>query len=81
MAEVFVAKAAEFPDGDRRIVQTGHGDIGVFRHAGEFFAYSNTCPHSGGPACEGVMMPRVLDVIDGRLHLVQGGREADTLIR
>lgn len=63
MPEVFVSKEAQFKDGDRRIVQTQKGDIGVFRHAGEFFAYSNNCPHSGGPACEGVMMPRVLDVI------------------
>ena len=63
MPEVFVSKEAQFKDGDRRIVQTQKGDIGVFRHAGEFFAYSNNCPHSGGPACEGVLMPKVLEVL------------------
>ena len=63
MNEIFVVKASDFGDGDRRIVKTAKGDIGVFHHRGEYYAYSNTCVHSGGPACEGVMIPRVLDVI------------------
>ena len=63
MAEVFVAKAAEFPDGDRRIVQHGAHDIGVFHWEGEFYAYSNMCLHQGGPACEGITIPKVVDII------------------
>jgi len=63
MAEIFVGKRSDFKEGDRRIVQTARGDVGVFHHQGEFFAYSNTCVHSGGPACEGVMIPKVLDII------------------
>jgi nitrite reductase/ring-hydroxylating ferredoxin subunit len=35
----------------------------VFHHEGAFYAYSNTCLHSGGPACEGLLMPRVVDII------------------
>ncbi len=30
MAEWFVAKASEMPDGDRRIVAAGNNEIGVF---------------------------------------------------
>ena len=59
MAEKFVAKLAEFKDGDRRIVFVGDHEIGVFRHAGEFYAYSNFCLHQGGPACEGLTIAAV----------------------
>ena len=59
MAEQLVGKASEFKDGDRRIVFVGDREIGVFRHEGEFHAYSNYCLHQGGPACEGLTMPKV----------------------
>jgi nitrite reductase/ring-hydroxylating ferredoxin subunit len=59
MAEKFVAKLSEFNDGDRRIVFVGDNEIGVFRHEGEFYAYSNFCLHQGGPACEGLTIAKV----------------------
>ncbi len=31
----------------------------MFRHEGEFFAYSNFCLHQGGPACEGLTIAKV----------------------
>ena len=61
MAEKFVAKASEFTDGDRRIVFVGDHEIGVFRHEGAFYAYSNFCLHQGGPACEGLTIAKVED--------------------
>jgi nitrite reductase/ring-hydroxylating ferredoxin subunit len=63
MPECFVAKAFEMQDGDRRIVVAGNAEIGVFYKDGAYFAYSNTCVHAGGPACEGLMINRVVDVI------------------
>ena len=63
MPECFVAKASEMQDGDRRIVVAGNAEIGVFYKDGAYFAYSNTCVHAGGPACEGLMINRVVDVI------------------
>jgi nitrite reductase/ring-hydroxylating ferredoxin subunit len=63
MSDVFVAKASQFPDGDRRIVSHGKIEIGVFHWQGQFFAYENLCLHQGGPACEGVMMHKVEDVL------------------
>ena len=59
MAEKFVAKASELKDGDRRIVFVGDNEIGVFRHGGQYFAYSNFCLHQGGPACEGLTIAKV----------------------
>jgi len=63
MAEWFVAKAAELSDGDRRIVTAGPHEIGVFFKDGTFYAYSNYCLHAGGPACEGILINRVVDLI------------------
>jgi nitrite reductase/ring-hydroxylating ferredoxin subunit len=59
MPEKFVANAADFKDGERRIVFVGDNEIGVFRHEGAFYAYSNFCLHQGGPACEGLTIARV----------------------
>ena len=59
MPEKFVAKLADFKDGARRIVFVGDNEIGVFRHDGAFYAYSNFCLHQGGPACEGLTIARV----------------------
>src|ERR1700747_3451720 len=59
MAEKLVAKLSEFKNGDRRIVFVGDNEIGVVRHDGEFYAYSNFCLHQGGPAWEGLTIARV----------------------
>ena len=73
MPDVFVAKISQFPDGDRRIVSAGTTEIGVFHWAGQFYAYENLCLHQGGPACEGVMMHKVEDVL-GADRTFQGQR-------
>ena len=59
MAEQYVGKIAEFKDGDRRIIFAGDNEIGIFRHEGQFYAYSNFCLHQGGPACEGLTIAKV----------------------
>ena len=63
MPEQFVGKISEFKDGDRRIVFAGDREIGVFRHAGAFYAYSNVCLHQSGPACEGLIIAKVEEKI------------------
>jgi nitrite reductase/ring-hydroxylating ferredoxin subunit len=63
MTEVPVGKVASFEDGSRRIVFHGDIEIGVFRWGGRFYAYENLCVHQGGPACEGVLMHQVEDVL------------------
>ena len=63
MSEIFVAKASELPDGERRIVTHAGVEIGVFHWQGSYYAYRNHCLHQGGPACEGVIMHKVEDVL------------------
>ncbi len=64
MTEIFVGKSSNLKDDAQIIVRGARGEIGVFRHEGAFYAYANTCLHSGGPACEGLILPQVVDVID-----------------
>ena len=59
----FVCKRDDIQDGGTRIIHVGRVEIGIIRHAGQFYAYRNLCPHQGGPACEGVRMPQVVDQI------------------
>ena len=59
MAEKFVAKAADFQNGERKIVFDGENEIGIFKESDEFYAYSNFCLHQGGPACEGLTIAKV----------------------
>jgi len=44
-------------------VSHGGREIGVFHWQGKFYAYENLCVHQGGPACEGIMMHKVEDVL------------------
>src|SRR5262249_2163967 len=74
MPDVFVAKAAEFADGDRRIVAHDGVEIGVFNWQGHLYAYENLCIHQGGPACEGVIMHKVEDVLPPALGRAPASR-------
>jgi nitrite reductase/ring-hydroxylating ferredoxin subunit len=76
MAEWLVGKASDIKEGDRKIVTAGKREIGVFHKGGDFYAYSNTCLHQGGPACEGMMIQNVVDVID-KDRLYQGQTYGD----
>ena len=79
MREFFVAKASEFKSGDRRIVTTDRGrEIGVFSQADGYYAYSIYCLHSGGPACEGLLINRVAEVL-GPGKVYEGEIFADDL--
>ncbi len=59
MAEVNIGAASGFNDPGRKVIAVGSAEIGVFKIGGEFRAYHNHCPHMGGPACQGKMMPKV----------------------
>ena len=73
MAEVLVCKDGEIADGGVRVITAGEVEIGVIRQGGKYYAYRNHCPHQGGPVCEGVRMPQVLDVIAPGPHLPRPG--------
>lgn len=67
-SRVLVGSAAEFRDGDRKIVTVGDRTVGVFLVDGRFRCYENTCLHQGGPVCEGRYFPKMTAVVG------EGGR-------
>ena len=66
MPEHFVSKASDMEDGDRLIMTVKGREIGVFFKDGGYYAYSNYCVHAGGPVCEGLIINRVVDIIDAK---------------
>jgi nitrite reductase/ring-hydroxylating ferredoxin subunit len=64
MAHVYVGKQSEFEDNGRKVIARGDVEIGVFRVGDDFYAYQNRCPHVGGPACQGRILARVVEVLN-----------------
>ena len=50
----------------RLVVDIGDKTVGVFRVNGRLFAYENTCPHMGGPVCQGLVIPAVRELINDK---------------
>jgi nitrite reductase (NADH) small subunit len=61
--DVLICKRGEISEGDTRLVKVGAVEIGVIFHNGHYYAYQNLCPHQGGPACEGLKLPQVVENI------------------
>lgn len=53
MSRIEVCPATKLEPGDRHIVETDNGEIGVFNVDDEYYAVRNVCPHRGGPVCTG----------------------------
>ena len=49
MPSIKVAKTAEVPPGQGRVVQAGAKSLALFNVDGAYHAIDNTCPHRGGP--------------------------------
>jgi nitrite reductase/ring-hydroxylating ferredoxin subunit len=62
--QVVVARSEDIPEGGRTVVSIETTEIGIFRLGGELFAYDNWCVHQGGPACQGMIINRVTEVLD-----------------
>jgi nitrite reductase/ring-hydroxylating ferredoxin subunit len=63
MPEILVCRSEDVEEGGVRIIEIGDVEFGLIRHKGKFYAYRNVCPHQGGPACEGLRLPQVVDRI------------------
>ena len=48
----------------RLVVDIGDKTVGIFRMGGKLFAYENSCPHMGGPVCQGLVIPAVRELIN-----------------
>jgi len=59
MASVKVAKAADVPPGQGRVVQAGEKSLALFNVDGAYHVIDNTCPHRGGPLGDGDLEGRV----------------------
>jgi len=59
MASVKVAKAADVPPGEGRVVQAGAKSLALFNVDGAYHVIDNTCPHRGGPMGDGDLEGRV----------------------
>ena len=58
--EAMVAKVAEIPEGERKLVQVEDISIGVFHHNGGWYAVNNSCLHRGGPVATGSLEGDIL---------------------
>lgn len=64
-SSVVVAGSDDVPEGGRYVVAVDDDlHIGIFRFRGALYAYENTCPHQGGPACQG----RLIDAVRERIN-------------
>lgn len=60
-----VGRSADLSEGERLIVRIDDRiEVGVFRNRGELVAFENMCPHAGGPVCQGLLIPEVIEVLD-----------------
>jgi len=53
--KVVVGPVGEIPPGERKVIEVGRRQIGVFNVGGEFFAVANSCFHQRGPLCRGLL--------------------------
>jgi nitrite reductase/ring-hydroxylating ferredoxin subunit len=64
--EFAVGSSADVPEGGRLVVDAGEKTIGIFRVEDRLYAWENTCPHQGGPVCQGLIIPAVNEVLDAQ---------------
>lgn len=63
MVPHIAARSEEIPEQGRLVVDIGEQTVGIFRVEGRLYAYENTCPHQGGPACQGLVIPAVRELL------------------
>lgn len=62
---VVVARSGDVAEGGRYVVAVRDDlHIGIFRFRGALYAYENTCPHQGGPVCQGRRVDAVRERLD-----------------
>ena len=58
------ARSDSIPEKGRLVIDVGDTTIGIFRVDGRLFAYENSCPHMGGPVCQGLIIPAVRELVN-----------------
>ena len=70
-----IGTLSDIPQKGARVVETGQGDIAVFRTADdEVFALKDSCPHKGGPLSQGIVHGKrvACPLHDWKIHLDSG---------
>jgi len=67
-----VSRVADFPDGDRKIIDVNGRSVGVFRIGDTFYAMRNLCPHHHGPLCLGRIHQRPISPVPGVFEMSDG---------
>ncbi|MCB1493154.1 MAG: Rieske 2Fe-2S domain-containing protein [Rhodobiaceae bacterium] len=63
MTEYYVCDVDDLGEKDRRVVECGDRQVGVFKVGGEIHAWFNRCAHMRGPVCQGRIYHRVLEPV------------------
>ena len=59
-------RSDNIPQHGRLVIDIGDTTVGIFRVGGKLFAYENTCPHMGGPVCQGLIIPAVREIVNDK---------------
>jgi len=51
-----VASASDIPAGEMTVVEVNGEEVAIANIDGEFFCFSNSCTHRGGPLGEGLLL-------------------------
>ena len=73
MAKHVVCTVEALPPGERKLIDVAGRSIGVFNINGEFYAIRNTCPHQGGPLCEGRVTGFIMARVPGEYSYTRRG--------
>ena len=83
MSKHRVAKIADLPPGERKIVTVNNREIGILNVDGILYALRNICPHRLGPICKGRVRPLVVweggEVCNGRFTDIGHERENEII--
>ncbi|MEW5421121.1 Rieske (2Fe-2S) protein [Amorphus sp. 3PC139-8] len=79
MTEVLIGRSDEFGEGDRRLVVHGNHEIVFMKVKGKNRAFLNTCPHQGGPVCDGLLVHKVEEVISPTREYIGMAFSEDTI--
>jgi nitrite reductase/ring-hydroxylating ferredoxin subunit len=73
MAKYVIGAVEDIPPGERVIVEIAGRSVGVFNVGGEFYALRNTCPHQGGPLCQGRLTGFLMARVPGEYSYTRRG--------
>jgi nitrite reductase/ring-hydroxylating ferredoxin subunit len=62
-----VGASGDVPERGRLVVDAADLTIGIYRLDDKLYAYENRCVHQGGPVCQGLLIPRVIEQLDDSL--------------